>query len=68
MAERVPITTRAFPLLMRFHSSYRSPARREEWSTAMSSPKWAAKMRSSCGVREISGTSTMAVRPRPRAA
>ena len=31
------------PLRARFHSSYRSPARRELWSTATRFPKWAAK-------------------------
>ncbi|CUQ13241.1 Uncharacterised protein [Flavonifractor plautii] len=33
----------------------------------MSSLKWEAKMRRSWGVRAISGTSTMAVRPRASA-
>ncbi len=65
-AERVPITTGASPRRARFHSSYRSPVRSELWSTATCLPKWAAKIRSSWGVRTISGTNTRAVRPRAR--
>ena len=53
----------AAPLRARFHSSYRSPARRELWRTAIFSPKWEVNILNSCGVRTISGTSTRALRP-----
>ena len=43
-ADRVPMTTGASPRRARFHSSYRSPARRELWSTATCFPKWEAKI------------------------
>ena len=63
-AERVPTTTSASPRLARFHSSYRSPARRELWRTATRFPKCEANILNSCGVSTISGTSTRAFFPR----
>ena len=63
-ALRAPTTTLASPRRILRHSSKRSPADRREWMTAASSPKRDWNQRTICGVRAISGTSTMAPRPK----
>ena len=62
-AERVPMTTRAFPSRILRHSSYRSRTLKELWSTATSRPKWRMSRSMSWGVRAISGTRYNAVLP-----
>ena len=56
----VPITTRASPDLIFFHSVHLSDALRPECSTAILFPKYLEKNAIICGVREISGTSSTA--------
>ena len=65
-ADRAPTATVFSPAWSCRQASYRSPLESPEWSTATSSPKWARKRRTVWGVREISGTSTIAPRPRAR--
>ena len=62
-ADLAPMTTLAPPRRMRRHSSKRSPSDSLECKTAASPPKRARNQFTICGVSEISGTSTMAVRP-----
>ena len=66
-AERAPTTTRASPRATRSRSSRRSASPSEEWRTATVSPKRAVKRASVCGVSAISGTRTIAPRPRASA-
>ena len=63
-AERAPTTTGASPDAIRSRSSRRSASLSAEWRTATRSPKRARKRPSVCGVSAISGTSTIAPRPR----
>ena len=68
IAERAPITMRARPWRILCHSSCRSPELRCECSTATSVCNFpelnrALNRSTVCGVREISGTSTMAPLP-----
>ena len=67
-AERAPTTTGASPDAIRSRSSRRSASVSAECSTATRSPKRARKRPSVCGVSAISGTSTIAPRPRASAA
>ena len=67
-AERGPTQTLASPLRSRCHSSWRSPAESAEWRTATRSPNRARKRATACGVSPISGTRTIAPRPRSSAA
>ena len=67
-AERAPTTTGASPDAIRSRSSRRSASVSAECSTATRSPKRSRKRPSVCGVSAISGTSTIAPRPRASAA
>ncbi len=67
-AERAPMTTGASPDTMRSRSSRRSASLNPECRTATRSPNRSRKRPSACGVSAISGTSTIAPRPRPSAA
>ena len=60
MAERAPTTTFTLPCWTLRHSSYFSPTDKPLCITATSSPKRDLKRSVICGVKEISGTSTMA--------
>ena len=66
-AERAPTTTRASPSRIRHHWSCRSPAESSLWRTDTVAPKRAVAARTSIGVRPISGTRTIAPRPRASA-
>ena len=67
-AERAPTTMRASPRAIRSRSSRRSASVSPEWSIATRSPNRAGKRPTVCGVSAISGTSTIAPRPRSSAA
>jgi hypothetical protein len=62
-SDRAPIATFASRARIRRHSRRRSGRRQRECRTAIESPKRAANRPQSCGVSEISGTSTSTCRP-----
>ena len=66
--EQAPTAMRAWPRSSRVHSPRRSRSDSPECRIATSSPNRARNRAASCGVSEISGTSTMAPWPRARAA
>ena len=61
IADLAPITILAFPSFIFCHSSYLSPTESLLWSTAMQSPNLAKNLSTICGVKDISGTNTIAV-------
>ena len=63
-AERAPTTIRASPLAIRARSSRRSASVSAEWRIATRSPKRARTRPTVCGASAISGTRTIAPRPR----
>ena len=63
IAERAPTTTLAWPDLTLRHSSNFSPSDKPECMIATKSPKREMKRLVIWGVREISGTKTIAVFP-----
>ena len=67
-ADRGPTQIRASPRRRRCHSSRRSPWLSAEWRIATRSPKRDSNRETVCGVRPISGTRTIAPRPRSSAA
>ena len=68
IAERAPTTTRASPVAIRSRSSRRSASLSAGVEHGDASPNRAPKRPTVCGVSAISGTSTIAPRPRSRAA